>query len=105
MNHKKLLSKFIELSVFSMVLLIPVIFFTRTNDVFEINKMYIFRLMTILSAAVWIIKIINEGGVSFVKSALNFPILGLLAVSLLSAFITANFNVSLFGVYEDFEGI
>ncbi len=105
MNNKKLLSKFIELSVFSMVLLIPVIFFTRTNDVFEINKMYIFRLMTILSAAVWIIKIINEGGVSFVKSALNFPVLGLLAVSLLSTFITANFNVSLFGVYEDFEGI
>lgn len=105
MNHNKILSKFIELSVYSMIFLIPVIFFTRTNDVFEINKMYIFRLMTILSAAVWIIKIINEGGVSFVKSALNFPVLGLLAVSLLSTFITANFNVSLFGVYEDFEGI
>ncbi|PKL92379.1 MAG: hypothetical protein CVV21_03450 [Candidatus Goldiibacteriota bacterium HGW-Goldbacteria-1] len=105
MDTRKLGGKFIELAVLSMVLLIPVIFYTRTNDVFEINKMYIFRFFTIMGAAVWLIKIIIDGGFSFVKTAFDFPVLGLLAVSLLSTVVTANLNVSLFGVYEDFEGI
>jgi len=88
-----------------MVIVIPVIFFTRTNDVFEINKMFTFRFFTILIVAMWALSVIRDKKILLLKTDFDFPLLGFLAVCLVTTVVTKNIYVSVFGVYEDFEGI
>jgi tetratricopeptide (TPR) repeat protein len=101
---KKYLTKIIEISILSMIILIPVIFYTRTNDVFETNKIFILRFFTIVAFALWVIKTVKEGLV-VKRTVFDFPMIGFLLISALTTVFTKNFEVSVFGVYEDFEGI
>jgi O-antigen ligase/Tfp pilus assembly protein PilF len=102
---QRLLNKTVELSILAMAVLIPVIFFTRANDVFEINKMFIFRVFTLVGVFMWLFMSVRDKKFTLVRTDLDFPVLGLLASSFLSVLITKNINVSIFGVYEDYEGI
>lgn len=102
---KKYLEKIIEISVIATMLLVPIIFYTLTNDVFEINKMFVLRFFTILSCSLALIKFIIEKKIMLLKSDFDFPVLGYLFVSILTTFITKNLLISIYGVYEDFEGI
>jgi len=104
-NAQRFAKKAGELSVLFIVLMVPVIFFTKTNDVFEINKMYVFRLITSFSVFMFLISVLYERRLALMKTALDFPVLALLASSVLSTIFTINHNVSVFGVYEDYEGI
>ena len=105
MPIKKYIDKAAELSILAIVLVLPVIFYTRANDVFEINKMFSLRFFTVLIAALWLIRAAAEKKAELIKTAFDFPLLGFLGVSIVTTFITANFLVSVYGVYEDYEGI
>ncbi len=105
MNAQRFAKKAGELSVLFIVLMVPVIFFTKTNDVFEINKMYVFRVITSFAVFMYLIAALYEKKLAFMKTALDFPILALAVSSVLSTIFTINHNVSIFGVYEDYEGI
>jgi len=105
MSIKKYVEKIIEISVITTMLLVPTIFYTLTNDVFEINKMFVFRFFTILSCFMGLIIFIIEKKIVILKSDFDFPVLGYLFVSVLTTFITKNLLTSIYGVYEDFEGI
>lgn len=102
---KKYIEKSIEISLLSIVFIVPVIFFTRTNDVFEINKMFVFRFFTYYSFALWLIMFLIEGKIVIRKTAIDFPVLGFFFTAILSTIFTNNRTVSIYGVYEDFEGI
>ncbi|MCX7699106.1 MAG: tetratricopeptide repeat protein [Candidatus Goldbacteria bacterium] len=102
---KKYFEKSIELSLMTIVFIVPVIFFTRTNDVFEINKMVTFRFFTFYSTALWLMIFLMDKKIIIRKTALDFPVIGFFLASLLTTIITKNRTVSIYGVYEDFEGI
>ncbi len=102
---KKYLEKSLELSIMVIVFVVPVLFYTRTNDVFEINKMFVFRFFTFFAVAMWLIIFLIEKKIMLRKTALDFPIVGFFLASLLTTIITKNRTVSIYGVYEDFEGI
>lgn len=102
---RRYLDKTAELSILAMTIIIPVLFYTRTNDVFEINKMFVFRFFTVLGVCVWIVTAIREKRAVLFRTDLDFPVIGLLAVTFINTFVTNNFIVSVFGVYEDYEGI
>jgi len=103
---KRYINKFIEISVLTMTILIPVIFYTHTNDVFEINKMFIFRFFTILICAMWAYTaVVLDKKISFVRSDFEVPMVWYFVTCVLSTVFTINFLVSIYGVYEDYEGI
>ena len=105
MNFRKYMDKLIELSIIAIIIMVPVIFYTRTNDVFEINKLFVMKMFIIVISAAWLFNVIRDRKILLVRSAFDFPVLGYLAACLVTAFITKNFFLSIFGVYEDFEGI
>ncbi|HRU39403.1 MAG TPA: hypothetical protein P5511_05955, partial [Candidatus Goldiibacteriota bacterium] len=104
-NAKRRIDKAVELAILSMAFIIPVLFYTRTNDVFEINKMFVFRLFTVMAAFLWLVKALLDRKVSLARTDLDFPMIGYIVVTLINTFATKNFTVSVFGVYEDYEGI
>jgi tetratricopeptide (TPR) repeat protein len=105
MNIKKYADKLIELSIFLSVFLVPVIFYTRTNDVFEINKMLVFKLFVIVIVAAWAAVAAMEKKVSLIQTAFDVPVIGYMAACIITTVITRNIYLSIYGVYEDFEGI
>lgn len=105
MTFRKYADKFIELCLISIIVLVPVIFYTRTNDVFEINKMFVMKMFIIVIAAVWALGVIREKKLLLVRTGFDFPVLGYLAACFVTVIITNNRYLSVFGVYEDFEGI
>ncbi len=104
-NVKKYTDKVAELLILAMTFLIPVIFFTGTNDVFEINKIFVMRFLTFFVIGLWLVSVIFEKKIKLIKTNFDFPLLGYLGVSVLTTIFTFNIYVSIFGVYEDFEGI
>lgn len=102
---KKYFEKSIEISLLTIAFIVPVIFFTRTNDVFEINKMFVFRFFTFYAVALWLMIFIIDKKIVLRKTALDFPVIGFLIASIITTIITKNRTVSIYGVYEDFEGI
>jgi tetratricopeptide (TPR) repeat protein len=85
--------------------IVPVIFYTRTNDVFEINKLLVFKLFLLVIIAAWIAIMAMEKKVTVIKSDFDLPVYGYFAACIVTTFITRNIYLSMYGVYEDFEGI
>jgi tetratricopeptide (TPR) repeat protein/O-antigen ligase len=105
MNFRKYADKFIELSIIAIIILVPVVFYTRTNDVFEINKLFIMKLFLLAVCAVWIVGMIKDRKILLERTNFDFPVLGYAAACLIASIFTKNIYLSFFGVYEDFEGI
>lgn len=85
---------------------VPVIFFTRANDVFETNKMFLLRFFTVYAVFLWLAAALLKKRFEGYKTSFDFPVLGLLAVTVITSFFTSkNPNTSIFGVYENYEGI
>ncbi|MEI7541754.1 MAG: O-antigen ligase family protein [bacterium] len=105
MTFRKYVDKLIELSLIAIVILVPIIFYTRTNDVFEINKLFVMKMFIVIIAAAWLFTIIRERKILLIKTNFDFPIIGYFLVCLITTIVTKSHNISIFGVYEDFEGI
>jgi putative inorganic carbon (HCO3(-)) transporter len=67
--------------------------------------MFVFRFFTFYSVGLWLLIFLTEKKIIIRKTALDFPVIGFLLASILATIITKNRTVSIFGVYEDFEGI
>lgn len=95
-----------ELSVLVMLFFIPVIFFTRANDVFETNKMFLMRFFTVYAVFMWLAAAVLKKRLEGYMTSFDFPVLGLLGVTFITTFLTSkNLNTAMFGVYENYEGI
>ncbi len=89
-----------------MLFFIPVIFFTRANDVFETNKIFLLRFFTVYAVFLWLAVSLLKKRFEGYKTSFDFPVLGILGVTFITVFFTSkNPNTSLFGVYENYEGI
>jgi len=95
----------ILLSLMAMLLVVPLIFYTFTHDVFEFNKLTAFRLFVLMALMAFMTKLLLVGGGRLRPSPLWPPILLVGVTSLLSTIWSNNHLTSVFGVYEDFEGI
>ncbi|MCD4814142.1 O-antigen ligase family protein [bacterium] len=95
----------ILLSLMAMLLVVPLVFYTKTHDVFEFNKLTAFRIFLLMASLAYLTKVLLLGKETIRSSALWPPIALIGISSLLSTLWTNNFVTSVFGVYEDFEGI
>lgn len=97
---------------------IPLVYTSYTRSVFEVNKLMLLRVSTILLCGVWLTKVLWDryhdirtpntyyfGPFSWKKTGLDIPLI-LVSLSLVfSTLFSQNIRISIFGTYDRWEGI
>lgn len=94
----------LEWLYYTLFFLLPLIFYPKTSEVFEFNKMVIVYIFTTLIVAVWVIKIIKSQKIIFKRTLLDIPLLIFLASQILSTAMSIDPKTSLLGYYSRFDG-
>jgi O-antigen ligase/tetratricopeptide (TPR) repeat protein len=102
-------ARVIDLSLDLLMVLIllgaPLIFYTQANDVFEFNKLTAVRAFSALAACLYLAKLLFVRPLELTRSSTDIPVLAWMGACFVATFNTISLNLSLHGVYEDFEGI
>jgi len=84
--------------------LIPLVFFTKTSELFEFNKIVVTYFLTILIAFAWGLKIIITRKFEFKKTILFWPIIIFVVSQILSTLVSIDIRTSILGYYSRFNG-
>jgi O-antigen ligase/Tfp pilus assembly protein PilF len=87
--------KAIEISIFLLIILVPLVFYRHCADMFFPIKELIFELLVVIGLVFWGFKIINTKKYTFTCSPLDIPVLCFISIGLLSLFWSNSFFVSL----------
>jgi tetratricopeptide (TPR) repeat protein len=101
------LSKFsrtIKWLLYATVFLLPVFFLPWTTEVREFNKQSLLFLLVVVMLAVWVIKILTTRSLSWVKTPLDYVLLGYLGIYLISSSLSIDKVSSFLGYYNRFTG-
>lgn len=104
MKTFKISAKLIPIFYYSLFFLVPLVFFHKTSELFEFNKIITAYILTVLITAGWIVKMIGEKKVIFNHTALDLPILFFLTSQIISTIISIDPRTSFFGYYSRFNG-
>ncbi|RAP33082.1 hypothetical protein DID75_03165 [Candidatus Marinamargulisbacteria bacterium SCGC AG-410-N11] len=97
----------------------PTLFTSMTRSVFEVNKLLLLRIITIVSCSLWFFKYIlfkdnnlsNQKncyhflGFTWHKTGLEIPLLIWIFTNILSTIFSADLKTSIIGAYDRWEGI
>lgn len=82
----------------------PLVFFTRSSELFEFNKMIFVYLWTVLITCLWITKMIINKKIIFRRTILDIPLLIFWASQVISTLGSIDPHVSIFGYWGRFNG-
>lgn len=85
-------------------LLIPLIFYKGTSELFEFNKIITLYVFTILITGSWLYRSIINKSLIFRRTILDLPLVLYLFILLLSTFFSLDPRTSLLGYYGRFNG-
>ncbi len=94
----------IEYLFSALFFIVPLIFYPKTSEVFEFNKIVVVYIFTTLIMAVWLIKMIQKKKILFKHTILDIPFLLFLGSQLISTIISIDTRTSIFGYYSRFNG-
>ncbi len=94
----------LEYLFYTLFFCLPLIFFPKTSEVFEFNKIVAVYIFTALIIAVWIVKMIQSKKIIFRRTILDIPLLLFLASQIISTIISIDTRTSIFGYYSRFNG-
>ena len=97
-------NKVINFCLYALVLLVPLLFSSLTPEVREFNKQNLLFFAVVVMLGVWVVRLLTTRRISWVKTSLDFVLLGYLAVYLLSSFISIDKASSFLGYYGRFTG-
>ncbi len=83
---------------------VPLILWPYTSELFEFNKMLLVYILTLLIAASWTAKMIQEKKIIFRRTILDIPLLIFLASQILSTLTSIDPRTSFLGYYSRFHG-
>lgn len=83
---------------------VPLVFFPKTSELFEFNKIVFLYAVTLLVSTLWIIECIFEKKLRFKRTLLDVPLILLLVSQLLSTIFSIDPRTSIFGYYSRFNG-
>jgi putative inorganic carbon (HCO3(-)) transporter len=92
-------SKVLRTLILVGVVLIPLVFYTGLNDVFDLPKMALAYLLVIWFWTIWIINRLRNGTIKFRTTPLDVPILIFLALLGVATIFSVDRNLSLWGKY------
>ncbi|MCL5256495.1 MAG: O-antigen ligase family protein [Chloroflexi bacterium] len=84
---------------------LPLTYSTFTADYFDLPKVTVLRLLTIVILVALAIRTIARGRLDFYRTRLDVPILAYLGACLIATFHTMSFTLSLYGGYTRYEGL
>jgi hypothetical protein len=87
-----------------LVFITPLLFFHKTSEVFEFNKIIFVYLCSLCISVAWTIECIVAKKILFRRSALDIPLVLWLLSQLLSTVFSIDPRTSLFGYYSRFYG-
>lgn len=83
---------------------VPLILWPYTSELFEFNKMILVYILTLLIAASWTAKMIQEKKIIFRRTILDIPLLIFLTSQILSTLTSIDPRTSFLGYYSRFHG-
>jgi len=94
------LKRVIVVGVMLLLFAIPLSFDPTAYDTFELPKITLFRILTIMVVFAWLVLSLKRGEFSVSSSPLNRPIAAFLGISIISTIFSRNPGVSLGGLYN-----
>lgn len=88
----------------SLFLLLPLVFSSRTDELFEFNKIIVLYLAAILIGSLWVLRMIREKRWIFQKTILTVPWILFLASQTISTIFSMHPWTSWLGYYSRFNG-
>ncbi|MEW6095164.1 MAG: tetratricopeptide repeat protein [bacterium] len=108
MNKKKIediCTKVVEWAFLGLLLVVPLYFDTHCRGVFDIPKVTLLRLFSLVIIGAWLLRIILTNEFKFVRSKLDLPVLAFLLVSIVSTIFSVDPFTSIVGAYKRHEGL
>jgi putative inorganic carbon (hco3(-)) transporter len=97
-------ARLIRWSFYSLVFIVPLIFLPNTTELFEFNKLIVTWILTTFIVAAWVARMLAEKRWIFKRTALDWPLIIFLLVTLLSTLFSIDRHVSWFGYYSRWNG-
>src|SRR3989344_364409 len=94
----------IEYSFYLLFLLVPLVFTSKTSELFEFNKMWLAFGLTIIIGASWFTKMIIQKKILLFRTPLDVPIGLFLLSQIISTIFSLDTHVSIWGYYSRFNG-
>jgi len=94
-----------EYLIYALVIILPLIISRSTYDQYDIVKMEIFRVVSVLILVLWLVRIFTAKKVRIVWTKWDLFLLGFLALALVSTFTSIHVFSSLQGKYKRYEGL
>jgi len=108
MNRKKIedvSTKVVEWTFLGLLLAVPLYFDTSCRGVFDVPKMTLLRLLSLVIIGAWLSRIILTKEIKFVRSPMDLPVLAYLLVSIAATIFSVDPFTSLVGAYKRHEGL
>lgn len=97
-------NKIIEYSFYALFFLVPLIFTSRTSELFELNKMWITWGLAVAIISSWGIKMIAACEFRIQRTPLDIPILLFLISQIIATIFSLDQRISWWGYYSRFNG-
>lgn len=92
--------KMINLLIYLLIFLLPLIFSGNVHSAFDLVKTTFFEGMVILLGFLWMIRISKEGRIFIRRNSLNLPVLGFFVMCVIATVFSINSRVSFWGLYN-----
>src|SRR5581483_9212743 len=96
--------KAISFLFYTLFLMVPLIFWGNTSELFEFNKLWFTFIITILIVFFWLTKCIVYKRIFIQRTPLDIPILLFLASQTISTLHSIDQHISIWGYYTRFNG-
>jgi tetratricopeptide (TPR) repeat protein len=97
-------TKVMNFCLYALVLLVPLFFSSMTPEVREFNKQNLLFFAVALMMGAWVVRLLTTRRMSWVKTSLDFVLLGYLGVYLISSLTSIDKVSSFLGYYGRFTG-
>lgn len=88
----------------AVVVALPLYFNIMSFDQFEMPKLTLLRVISCVMAALWAVRIFENGKFDFTRTPLDLPMLGLAVMNIITTFTSFAPQLSFRGEYENFAG-
>ncbi len=89
----------------AMILFIPIVFLTTVNDIFILPKAISFQLATLILLGIWLTNLVISPQVVIKRGRFDLLAFAFLAVVIVSTIFSVHPPTSIFGAYDQYEGL
>lgn len=104
MKFADLSRRAIEYLFYALFLLVPLVFWKDTSELFEFNKMWVTFIIAILIGFFWLSRMVLSKQIIFRRTILDIPILLFLGSQIISTVLSLDRHISLWGYYSRWNG-